>query len=97
MISKGPVTLKTMDMDDGIGKEITLGFTEQFRSKDKDEQKRLLDSYMLEIAEGLKLETDERELQGLVIIRDIMQQLYPHIISGKLDLDDELVIDVVPD
>ncbi len=97
MISKGPVTLKTTDKADGEGKEITLGFTEQFRSKGLDEQKRLIDSYMLEIAEGLKQETDEREKQGLVIIQNIMMQLYPHIVSGDVDLDNELVIDVMPE
>lgn len=97
MISKGPVTFKTTDMADGEGKEITLGFTEQFRSKGLDEQKRLIESYMLEISEGLKQETDEREKQGLVIIQNIMVQLYPHIVSGELDLDEELIIDVTPE
>lgn len=96
MVIKGPLTLNTADKMDGTGKEIFLGFTEEFRLQELDQQKLLLDSYMQELADAIRIEMDDRERQGMLMIQQIMVQLYPHIVSGEMDLDEELVIDVQP-
>lgn len=97
MIVKGPITLAYAEKSDGIGKEIHLGFTDVFRMQSVERQKTLLDEYLESLSNAINIEMDDRERQGMLMIQQIMEQIYPHIVAAEMDLDEVLVIEVQPD
>ncbi|HBE93447.1 MAG TPA: hypothetical protein DDW55_13370 [Gammaproteobacteria bacterium] len=93
---KGIITLEFAEKEDGIGSEIHLGFTDVFRMQSVEQQKNMLDNYLASLGSAIKIEMDDRERQGMLMIQQIMEQLYPHIIAGEMDLDEVLIIEVQP-
>ena len=97
MLIKDSINLHSSDKKDGNGKEIYIGFTEDFRQKDMEEQKSVLDSYLAELENDIKAEKDSTTREGMMMIHSIVAEIYQHILSGQLDLEEDLVVDVEPD
>jgi len=93
----GPINLAMEEKSDGMGSAIHLSFTDVFRLLDQDKQKNVLDSYLADLRKSIDVEMKERERQGMLMVQQVMEQLYPHIVTGEIDLDDTIVVDIVQD
>jgi len=93
----GPINLAMEEKADGLGRAIHLSFTDVFRLLDLDKQKSVLDSYLADLRKSIDVEMKERERQGMLMVQQIMEQLYPHIVTGEIDLNETMIIDIVQD
>ncbi len=93
----GPINLAVEEKSDGTGSAIHLRFTDVFRLLNLNKQKGVLDSYLVNLRKSIDVEMKERERQGMLMVQQIVEQLYPHIVKGEIDLDEIIIIDIVQD
>ncbi|HEC26880.1 MAG TPA: hypothetical protein ENI67_05665 [Gammaproteobacteria bacterium] len=93
----GPINLAIEEKSDGTGSAIHLSFTDIFRLLDLDKQKNVLDNYLDDLRKNIDIEMKERERQGMLMVQQVVEQLYPHIVAGEIDLDETMIIDIVQD
>ena len=62
---------------------------------DLDQQKKVLDGYLADLRKSIDAEMKDRERQGMLRVQQIMEQLYPHIVAGEIDLDEIMISDIV--
>jgi hypothetical protein len=91
----GPLTIGVVDKLDGIGRELHIGFTEEFRRLPLREQGQLFDAYVAELGAAVwEMPEDDPDRAGMLLVLQIAEQLLPHVAAGELALGDVIVVEL---
>jgi len=85
------------EKSNGPGSVVHLNFFDIFQMHTLEKQREELDSYLTDLAAQIGTDVSESDRQGMQMVQQIIQQLYPHILEGKLDLSDTFIIEIAQD
>lgn len=96
MLIEGPLKITIAEPDDGQGKILVIGFQQDFQTLDLSGQSRQFRAYLAELNENIAAldGTDERNRAGMLIVQQIAEQLFPHIESGDLALEQTMTVQI---
>lgn len=98
MLIEGPLKISVVDKADGLGRELHLDFTNDFRSLSLAKQSRAFQAYAVQLRETVsELQDDSANRQGMLTILQIVEQLLPHVASGDLVLEETIVVEIQPE
>jgi hypothetical protein len=91
----GPLTIGLVDKLDGLGRELHVGFREEFRRLPLAAQGEEFRAYVADLsAAAFALEEDDPDRAGILLIQQIAEQLLPHVEAGELSLGDTIVVEI---
>lgn len=90
----GPFTIVMNDNSETGLRELHLGFKPEFQQLQKAERLTVLKDYLSVLHNDIANETDPDNQQGMITIAEIAQELYPHIESNEIPLEETVVIEI---
>jgi hypothetical protein len=91
----GPLTIGVVDKLDGLGRELHIGFREEFRRLPLRAQGEEFRAYVADLAGAVyALDEDDPDRAGILLIQQIAEQLLPHVEAGELSLGDTIVVEL---
>ena len=91
----GPLTIGLVEKLDGLGRELHLGFREEFRRLPLSAQGEAFRAYVADLTGAVyALDEDDPDRAGILLIQQIAEQLLPHVEAGELSLADTIVVDI---
>jgi hypothetical protein len=99
MLIEGPLRVSIVETTDGLGRELSLSFTDSFRALPLAEQGPTLRAYIENLRDMIdeQEEEDTAERQGMLTILQVAEQLQPHGAAGEPALEETLVVEVQPE
>ena len=95
MLIEGPLKIGVMRDENRLGHELHIDFTDEFRGMDLEAQGETFRDYLqLLNAEIPKLDAEDRNRAGMLIVQQIVEQMLPHILAGEMALADTVVVDI---
>jgi hypothetical protein len=97
MIIDAPFKIGILDSVTG-GRELHLDFTEEFRHLNIAQQADEFNNYIHGLINQIsRLDEDDANRQGMITIRQIAEQLLPHIEANEIPLEETIVIELQQD
>ena len=91
----GPLNIGVVDKLDGLGRELHIGFREEFRRLSLAAQGEEFRAYVADLAgAAYALDEDDPDRAGILLIQQIAEQLLPHVEAGELSLGDTIVVEL---
>lgn len=91
----GPLTIGLVEKLDGLGRELHLGFREEFRRLPLTAQGEAFRAYVADLTGAVyALDEDDPDRSGILLIQQIAEQLLPHVEAGELSLADTIVVEI---
>jgi hypothetical protein len=91
----GPLTIGLVEKLDGPGRELHIGFREDFRRLPLAEQGAQFRAYLADLTAAVfELDEADPNRPGLLLIQQIAEQLLPHVEAGELSLGDTIVVEI---
>ena len=95
MLIEGPFTISILDNGDAQSKELHLIFTADFKNSNVPERVGKLQAYIMNIANNTQdLALDSPDRQGMLIVKQLSEQLLSHISNDEMELDETIVIEI---
>ncbi|EGV50238.1 hypothetical protein [Candidatus Endoriftia persephone] len=95
MLIEGPLKIGVLDQPEMPGRELHIDFTPEFIALDAQAQGQQFQDYLKSLHEGIaKLAEDDPNRAGMLIVQQISEQLFPHLASGDLELDETIVVEM---
>jgi hypothetical protein len=80
---------------EGPGRELHIGFREDFRRLPLAAQGETFRDYLAELSAAVyTLAEDDPNRPGILLIQQIAEQLLPHVEAGELSLGDTIVVEI---
>ncbi len=90
----GPLTIGVLDNDTG-SREIHLGFKDDFRVLNTQQQSETFRQFIAEIANEIsKLDENDTNRQGMLTILQICEQLAPYVEANEIPLEETIVVTI---
>ena len=97
MLIEGPLKFSVAQDESSPGYELFLDFDEEFRGKTLPEQGQAFRDYLASLVEIINnSEMEERTQQGMLVVQQIAEQLFPHVENGELELEETINIHIRP-
>lgn len=97
MIINAPFKIGILDSATG-GRELHLDFTAEFRSLNLARQADEFNDYIHNLINEIsRLDEHDANRQGMITIRQIAEQLQPHIEANEIPLEETIVIELQHD
>jgi len=91
----GTAHYRSGDKLDGLGRELHLGFREEFRRLPLTAQGEAFRAYVADLTGAVyALDEDDPDRSGILLIQQIAEQLLPHVEAGELSLADTIVVEI---
>lgn len=90
----GPFHIKIIDNTDTLSRELHLSFTPRFQQSPLPARMDILRDHMLQLQQNVEQVEDEATRQGMLMLLQIAEQLYPHIEQDEIPLDETIVIEI---
>jgi len=95
MLIEGPLKVGVVDDPAQPGRELHVRFTDAFRALGLQEQGTVFSRYLAELEGGIdRLGEGDADRAGMLIIQQLAEQLLPHVVSGELELDETIVVEM---
>ena len=92
---QGPISIGMLEQDDGVSREIHIGFRPDFRAASLEEQARSFSGYVDDLAVSMVAPgIAEGDRAGINLIHKICAELLPYIQAGEIALNEELVVEI---
>lgn len=92
---QGPISIGVVEKDDGISRELHIGFKPGFRELSLTAQGQSFQRYLDDLAQALAdPATADNDRAGINLIHQICSELLPHIQAGELALNETLVVEI---
>ena len=75
-------------------KEIHLSFSAEFQAMDQAERVKVYQNYIEHLIAQAQLTEDELSQKGVITILEITEQLFPHIQSGQMPLQETIIVEI---
>lgn len=96
MLIEGPFRVGIVEND--VGGELHLDFTEAFRHLTLTEQGPTFEAYIAYLRQAIAdTREDSADRHGMLTILQIAEQLSPHIAAGEIPLTETIVVEIRPD
>jgi len=96
MLIEGPLRISVVNPEDGQGWMLVIAFKQEFQAMGIPEQAVQFREYVQDLNAtiyGLG-SADEQNRAGMLIIQQIVEQILPHIESGDLVLEENIIIQI---
>jgi len=93
---QGPFTIAINDNSETGLRELHLGFKPGFQQLELAERLTTLKDYLTRLNNDIAAETDPNNQQGMMTIAQVAQELYPHLESNEIPLEETIVIEIGP-
>lgn len=91
----GPLTIGFVDKLDGLGRELHIGFRDEFRRLPLTAQGEVFRAFLGDLGGAVyALDEDDPDRAGILLIQQIAEQLLPHVEAGELSLADTIVVEI---
>lgn len=91
----GPLTIGVVEKLEGPGRELHIGFRDDFRRLPLAAQGKAFRDYLAALnAAVYTLTEDDPDRPGILLIQQIAEQLLPHVEAGELSLGDTIVVEI---
>jgi hypothetical protein len=92
---QGPISIGVVEKDDGVSRELHIGFKPGFRELTLEAQGQSFQGYVDELGKALSNPaTADNDRAGINLIHQICSELLPHIQTGELALNETLVVEI---
>ncbi len=82
---------------DGQAPELHLSFTTEFQQMDLSQRVKVYKDYLEYLIAQAQLAQDETSQKGIITLLQIAEQLFPHVQSEQIPLDQTLVVGIGED
>jgi len=94
----GPIVISVLDREQGGGRELHFTFKEDFQQASLDGQRQVFGEYLQELNIGIaELAEDDANRQGMLIVQQVCEQMYPYIAAGEMALSETIVVALTPE
>lgn len=93
---QGPFTIAVNDNSETGLRELHLGFKPAFQQQDLQSRLASIQTYLAELQKNIEAETDANNQQGMITIMQVSQELFPHLQTDEIPLDETIVIEIGP-
>jgi hypothetical protein len=93
---QGPFTIAINDNSETGLRELHLGFKPGFQQLELAERLTTLNDYLASLNNDISTEADPDNQQGMILIAQVAQELYPHLESNEIPLDEMIVVEIGP-
>ena len=96
MLIEGPLRISVAEATDGQGWVLVLAFQPDFQALDVTSQGEQFREYLQKLntdIAGISAEDDPNRA-GMLIIQQIVEQLYPHVQAVELDIAESIIIQI---
>ena len=93
---QGPFTIAINDNSETGLRELHLGFKPGFQQLELAERLTTLNDYLTSLNNDIATEEDPNNQQGMIMIVQVAQELYPHLESNEIPLEETIVIEIGP-
>ncbi len=94
----GPIKISVLDREDGGGRELHFEFTDEFQAHNLAGQRQAFGEYLQELKLGInELDEDDVNRQGMLIVQQVCEQMYPYIAGGEMALGETIVVALTPE
>ncbi len=93
---QGPFTIAINDNSETGLRELHLGFKPAFQQQDLQSRLASIQTYLAELQKNIEAETDANNQQGMITIMQVAQELFPHLQTDEIPLDETIVIEIGP-
>jgi len=93
---QGPFTIAINDNSETGLRELHLGFKPGFQKLELAERLTMLNDYLASLNNDIATETDPNNQQGMIMIAQVAQEIYPHLESNEIPLEETIVIEIGP-
>jgi hypothetical protein len=93
---QGPFTIAINDNSETGLRELHLGFKPGFQQLELADRLATLKSYIDQLNKDIATEIDAKNQQGMLTIAQIAQELYPHLKTNEIPLDETIIVEIGP-
>lgn len=93
---QGPFTIAVNDNSETGLRELHLGFKPAFQQLDLQSRLETLKDYQASLQADISSNADETNQQGMITILQISQELFPHLESDDIPLEETIIIEIGP-
>jgi hypothetical protein len=94
----GPIRISILDREAGGGRELHFTFTEAFQGQNLAQQKADFDAYLQQLFNDIgELDDSDPNRQGMLIVQQVCEQMYPYIADGQMALSETIVVALTPE
>lgn len=91
----GPLEIGVIDSPDTPGWELQVTFTDDFKQADLQQQGRVFEAYVQELAQGIEsLPEGDRNRDGMAIVYQLCSQMLPYIREGQIALEETIMVEI---
>ena len=88
----GPLKIKMLDIPKESTREIHISFAEDFKTLTHDQRIKAFANYLAELKNaGEQTKEDSAEAEGVAIIFQFCEQVFPYIHNNELDLEATMI------
>lgn len=90
----GPFSISIIDNTDTQSRELHLSFKPAFQHQPQAARLQTLQAYMQGLQRDIEQEPGDAARQGMLMMLQIVEELYPHIEQDEVPLDETIVIEM---
>lgn len=90
----GPFSISIIDNTDTQSRELHLSFKPAFQRQPLASRLETVQAHIQGLQQGIEQEENEATRQGMLMILQIVEELYPHIEQDEIPLDETIVIEM---
>ena len=94
MAVKIPFNIGINDRGPGQPRELHLGFTLEFQRMEQQQRVKIYKDYIEHLIAQAQLAKDEASQKGIITVLQITEQLFPHLQSEKIPLEQTIIVEV---
>ena len=93
---EGPFNINVVDKSDSQSRELHLTFTAEFQNLSLDERITDFKNHLNQLQQNIQSTENDAEKQGMLTILQIAEQIFPHVESDEIPLQETIVIEIGP-
>lgn len=90
----GPFSISIVDNTDTQSRELHLSFKPAFQRQPQVARLETLQTHIQSLQQSVEQETNDATRQGMLMMLQIVEELYPHIEQDEIPLDETIVIEM---
>jgi len=93
---EGPFSINVVDKSDSPSRELHLTFTAEFQNFSLNQRTNEFTNYLNQLQQDIQTTDNDAEKQGMLTILQIAEQIFPHVESDEIPLQETIIIEMGP-
>lgn len=90
----GPFSISVNDNSDTQSRELHLSFKPAFQRQPLQLRLETVQTHLRDLQQSMDAEANDATRQGMLMMMQIIEELYPHIEQDEIPLDETIVIEM---